>query len=165
MANMTGVVPDDQYTAGGEKTSQASFEENATAKADSLEELFDAIGFEGAAKEHALASVERYNELAHAGSDVDFGKAASRLFPVETSPFYAVQFNPALILVVMGGLVVDPHTCQALDAEHDPIPGLYVAGNTMGGRFLVDYPTVVQGISHSSCMTFGRLAGTSCANA
>ena len=165
MANVTGVVPDDQYTAGGEKTSQASFEENATAKADSLEELFDAIGFEGAAKEHALASVERYNELAHAGSDVDFGKVASRLFPVETSPFYAVQFNPALILVVMGGLVVDPHTCQALDAEHNPIPGLYVAGNTMGGRFLVDYPTVVQGISHSSCMTFGRLAGTSCANA
>ena len=165
MANMTGVVPDDQYAAGGEKTSQASFEENVTAKANSLEGLFDAIGFEGAAKERALASVERYNELAHSGSDVDFGKTSSRLFPVEEGPFYAVQFNPALILVVMGGLVVDPHTCQALDAEHDPIPGLYVAGNTMGGRFLVDYPTVVQGISHSSCMTFGLLAGASCANA
>ena len=84
---------------------------------------------------------------------------------MEEGPFYAVQFNAAMILVVMGGLVVDHNTCQALDAERNPIPGLYVAGNTMGGRFLVDYPTVVQGISHSSCMTFGRLAGTSCAQA
>lgn len=165
MANMTGVVPNDQYAAGGEKTSKASFEESATATADTLEELFDAIGFEDAAKKRALASVERYNELARNGADIDFGKTPERLFPLEEGPFYAVQFNPALILVVMGGLVVDPHTCQALDVEHEPISGLYVAGNTMGGRFLVDYPTVVQGISHSSCMTFGRLAGMSCANA
>lgn len=165
MANMTGVVPDDEYAPGGEKTSVASFEENCSAKADTLDELFDLIGYEGAAKERALASVARYNELAHAGRDTDFGKVATRLFPVEEGPFYAVQFNAAMILVVMGGLVVDHNTCQALDAERNPIPGLYVAGNTMGGRFLVDYPTVVQGISHSSCMTFGRLAGTSCAQA
>ena len=165
MANMTGVVPDDEYAPGGEKTSVASFEENCYAKADTVEELLDMLGYEGANKERALASVARYNELAHAGFDEDFGKAPRRLFPVEEGPFYAVQFNAALILVVMGGLVVDHSTCQALDADRQTIPGLYVAGNTMGGRFLVDYPTIVQGISHSSCMTFGRLAGMSCATA
>lgn len=165
MANMTGVVPDDQYASGGEKTSVGSFEESCTAKADTLEGLFDAIGFDDEAKQRALESVSRYNELAYAGKDEDFGKVPSRLFPIETGPFYAVQFNAAMILVLMGGLVVDHATCQALDADHKPIAGLYVAGNTMGGRFLVDYPTVVQGISHSSCMTFGRLAGESCARA
>lgn len=165
MANMTHVVPDDRYAPGGEATSQASFEENCTAKANTLDELLDLLGYEGEAKQTALASIERYNELCAGGADLDFGKSAQRMFPVQTPPFYGVQFNPALLLVVMGGLVVDHNTCQALDADHEPIPGLYVAGNTMGGRFLVDYPTVVQGISHSSCMTFGRLAGTSCANA
>ena len=165
MANMTGVVPDDQYQGGGEKTSVASFEENCAAKADTIDELLDMIGYEGEAKETALASIERYNEMARNGRDEDFAKNPERLFPIETGPFYAVQFSQALLMVIMGGLVVDHSTCQALDAEHNPIAGLYVAGNTMGGRFLVDYPTVVQGISHSSCMTFGRLAGTSCATA
>ncbi len=162
MANMTGVVPDEEYAGGGEKTSVKSFEESVTFKADTIEELVDLIGLP---KDTAIASIERYNELARNGEDVDFGKKATRLYPIETGPFYACQFSQALILVVMGGLVVDHRTCQALDEHHEPIAGLYVAGNNMGGRFLVDYPTVVQGISHSSCMTFGRLAGTSAANA
>ncbi len=165
MANMTGVVPDDEYQSGGEKTSVGSFEENCSAKADTIDELLNMIGYTGDAKQTALASIERYNELTRNGLDEDFAKSPERLFPIENAPFYAVQFSQALLMVIMGGLVVDHDTCQALDADHNPIPGLYVAGNTMGGRFLVDYPTVVQGISHSSCMTFGRLAGTSCANA
>ena len=162
MANMTGVVPDEKYTGGGEKTSVKSFEESATFKADTIEELIEMMGLP---RETAKASIERYNELARQGVDADFGKKSTRLFALEKGPFYAFQFNPALLLVVMGGLVVDHNNCQALDADHNPIPGLYVAGNTMGGRFLVDYPTVVQGISHSSCMTFGRLAGASAAMA
>ena len=165
MANMTGVVPDDEYQSGGEKTSVGSFEENCSAKADTIDELLNMIGYTGDAKQTALASIERYNELTRNGLDEDFAKSPERLFPIENAPFYAVQFSQALLMVIMGGLVVDHDTCQALDADHNPIPGLYVAGNTMGGRFLVDYPTVVQGISHSSCMTIGRLAGTSCANA
>ena len=35
------------------------------------------------------ATIERYNELAAAGNDEDFGKRADRLFPVEEGPFYA----------------------------------------------------------------------------
>ena len=165
MANMTGLVADEDYAPGGESVSMASFEENCFAKADSIEELLDLCGYEGEAKDQALASISRYNELAEKGVDEDFGKTAKRLFPIATPPFYAVQFNVGALMVVMGGLVVSHRNCQALDAERKPIPGLYVAGNTMGGRFLVDYPTVVQGISHSSCMTFGRLAGMSCATA
>lgn len=161
MANMTGVVADDEYEGGGEKTSEASFLDSVTYTADTIDELIEMMGLP---KDVAKASIDRYNELALKGVDEDYGKKATRLFPVEEGPFYACQFSQALILVVMGGLVVDPHTCQALDENHDPIGGLYVAGNTMGGRFLVDYPTVVQGISHSSCMTFGRLAGTTAAS-
>ena len=62
------------------------------------------------------------------------------------------------MLVLLGGIDCDAQ-CRALDAEKNPVPGLFVAGNTMGGRFLVDYPVTVAGASHSMAMSFGRLAG------
>ena len=104
------------------------------------------------------ASVARCNELAHGGKDTDFSKVPTRLFPVENPPFYAVPFGDSGMLVLIGGIDRDAQ-CRALDAEKNPVPGLFVAGNTMGGRFLVDYPVTVAGASHSMAMSFGRLAG------
>jgi hypothetical protein len=42
--------------------------------------------------------------------------------------------------------------------DHNPIPGLYLAGNVQGNRFSVEYPTTVCGISHSMALTFGYIA-------
>ena len=64
------------------------------------------------------------------------------------------------MLVNMGGLTVDPLTANVLDDDYDPIPGLYTAGNTQGGRFVGDYPVVTAGVSHSFALVYGRLAGT-----
>lgn len=128
--------------------------------ADTLEELAEKIGVPFDAFN---ATIERYNELAHDGKDVDFGKVPTRLFPVENPPYYAVPFGDSGMLVVIGGIDCDTQ-CRALDADKNPVPGLYVAGNTMGGRFLVDYPVVVAGASHSMAMSFGRLAGRAAAS-
>lgn len=128
--------------------------------ADTLEELAEKIGVPFDAFN---ATVERYNELARDGKDADFGKAPTRLFPVENPPYYAVPFGDSGMLVVIGGIDCDTQ-CRALDADKNPVPGLYVAGNTMGGRFLVDYPVVVAGASHSMAMSFGRLAGRAAAS-
>ncbi len=119
--------------------------------ADTLEELAEKIGVPFDAFN---ATVERYNELAYNGRDVDFGKVPTRLFPVENPPCYAVPFGDSGMLVVIGGIDCDTQR-RTLDADKNPVPGLYVAGNTMGGRFLVDYP----GISHGRCVTFGQLVG------
>ena len=128
--------------------------------ADTLEELAEKIGVPF---DTFNATVERYNELARDGKDVDFGKVPTRLFPVENPPYYAVPFGDSGMLVVIGGIDCDTQ-CHALDADKNPVPGLYVAGNTMGGRFLVDYPVVAAGASHSMAMSFGRLAGRAAAN-
>ena len=61
---------DRQYTKISAKAEAYQF------KADTLEDLLTQCGFEGDALDNALASVERYNELAKAGSDDDFGKPA-----------------------------------------------------------------------------------------
>jgi hypothetical protein len=40
--------------------------------------------------------------------------------------------------------------------EDKRIKGLFAAGNTMGWRFLVDYPIVAAGVSHGMALTQGR---------
>lgn len=134
---------------------QSEIESGSILQADSIEKLAEAIKVPLTTLKGTVA---RYNELAHAGSDVDFSKTTSRLFPVETPPFYAAPFGDSGMLVLIGGIDCDTE-CRALDESKEPVEGLFVAGNTMGGRFLVDYPVTVAGASHSMAMSFGRLAG------
>jgi succinate dehydrogenase/fumarate reductase flavoprotein subunit len=134
---------------------QGEIEAGSIIEAASIEELAEKTGIPAAALQTTIA---RYNELAAAGVDEDFCKVSSRLFAVDTAPFYAVNFGDSGMLVVIGGIDVD-EKLRALDPDKVVIPGLYVAGNTQGGRFLVDYPVTVAGASHSMALAFGRLAG------
>jgi fumarate reductase flavoprotein subunit len=104
------------------------------------------------------ATIERYNELAYAGEDLDFGKRADRLTPVDEPPFYANFNRGPGMLVCLGGLNTNTKL-QALDAEGKVIPGLVLAGNTVGRRFKNDYPVMLPGLSHSMAWTTGYLAG------
>jgi fumarate reductase flavoprotein subunit len=108
------------------------------------------------------ATVERYNELARLGKDLDFGKRPDRLSPVDRPPFYAGK-NSYSLLAVMGGLNVNPNL-QPLDKDWKVIPGLYLAGNTMGNLFAGDYPTMCPGLSHGMAIHFGRIAGLNAAS-
>jgi fumarate reductase flavoprotein subunit len=60
--------------------------------------------------------------------------------------------------VVLAGLNTNLKM-QPLDKDRNVIPGLYLAGNTVGNRFSIDYPTMCCGISHSLAYITGRLAG------
>lgn len=123
--------------------------------ADTIEELAEGMGLP---VDVVTAEIERYNELCEKGHDDDFGKDARRLNPVNTPPFYAYPFGSAGMLVLMGGLECNKKL-QPYNDEGEPIENLYVAGNTMGGRYLVEYPVTVAGISLGEALTFGRLAG------
>ena len=130
--------------------------------ADTIEELVDKLDLDDEAKKTALKSIERYNELCEKGVDEDFGKSAKRMVPVKKGPFFASKVNSAAILCTVGGLDCD-HENRVLDTERRPIPGLYVCGNIQGRRFPIEYPMTIPGISHSSCITFGRFSGTNAA--
>ncbi len=105
------------------------------------------------------ATIARYNELAKLKKDLDYGKRADRLTAIDKPPYYA-EWNPkpTRCLVMMGGLLVNPKL-QAVDKEGEVIPGLYLAGNTVGRRFKSGYPLTCPGISHSMAWTYGYLAG------
>ncbi len=123
-------------------------------QSDSLKGLAEKTGLPF---ETFKTTVERINLLAHRGRDLDFGKRADRLTTVERPPFYASLIEQH-ILVVLGGLITNTRF-QPLDSERRVIPGLYLAGNTVGCRFAVDYPTMVAGLSHSFAWVSGRLTG------
>ncbi len=94
-----------------------------TYSADTLEELAEKLEVDPAT---FVASVERYNELCAKGSDDDFGKPAATLVPVKTPPFYGIHRHVRLSCID-GGLIVDENL-QCLNAEGDPIKGLYAVG-------------------------------------
>ncbi len=106
-------------------------------------------------------TVRRYNELAHHGKDIDFGKHPDRLTTIEKPPFYACKME-VRYMVILSGLKVNTKL-QVLDTERDIIPGLYAAGNVSGSFFGSAYPTTVPGLTHSRAWTFGRLAGLNAA--
>jgi len=127
-------------------------------KADTLEELAKKMDVPyGTFK----ATIERYNELARMGKDLDYGKRPDRLTTVEKPPFYAAMIEQEF-LVVLGGLNTNTKL-QPLDKDGKVIRGLYLAGNTVGNRFAVDYPTMCPGLSHGMAWTTGYLAGKSAA--
>ncbi|WP_279042468.1 phosphatidylglycerophosphatase A [Bilophila wadsworthia] len=125
-----------------------------------IDELLGMI--EGMDVETAKASIERYNELARAGEDTDFFKSPQRLFALENGPFYAAECGCALTLGNLGGLESD-EDCHVYNTDRELIPGLYAAGATQGGRFAVQYPISLKGLSCGMCMVYGKIAGENAA--
>lgn len=125
-------------------------------QADTLEELAGKLGIEDV--ETFIASVERYNELVSAGSDDDFGKDPQYLKPVDTAPFYGIYRN-AGITAITSGILTDASQ-RVIDANDEPIAGLYAAGNTAGGFFGgVEYQLrTIEGISIGKAFTGGYVA-------
>jgi fumarate reductase flavoprotein subunit len=126
-------------------------------------ETLKAETFEGLAKKMDVpvkafkATVERYNQLAGMGRDLDYGKYPERLTTIDRPPFYA-GLSKREFLIALGGLNTNLRL-QPLDADRKVIPGLYLAGNMVGNRFAIDYPVMCAGLSHGLAYVTGRLAG------
>lgn len=130
--------------------------------ADTLPELADKIGVPADA---LVATVERFNTMAAAGVDTDFGRgdeAYDRAFsngepplvPIDQGPFHAAAFGIS-DLGTKGGLRTDS-AARVLDRDGAPIPGLYAAGNTMAAVSGTTYPGGGNPIGAS--MLFSHLA-------
>jgi hypothetical protein len=134
-------------------------------KASTLDKLLDILGYTGAAKTAALASIAHYNELCNApgSQDTDFGKDAKCMLPIDTPPYIGVKSenvhgSDGIGLVTLAGVLTDDNM-NVLDKDYKPIKGLYVAGNTLGGRYGIGYTTPCAGNSIGMAMTHGRVLG------
>jgi len=74
---------------------------------------------------------------------------------LDAPPFEAYQIGCGLTFT-FGGLRIAPTTGQVIDTDLEPIPGLYAAGELVGGIFNFNYPG---GTGLLSGAVFGRQAG------
>jgi tricarballylate dehydrogenase len=81
--------------------------------------------------------------------------------PLDTPPFDAYATTCG-ITFTFGGLRIDKDSGQVLDVHFNPIPGLYTAGEMVGGLFYFNYPS---GTGLVSGAVFGRMAGASAGKA
>lgn len=137
----------DEYTT-------MSQESGILMKADTLEELADLLGFEGADKDNFLAEVEKYNGFYDNQKDEDFGKEAYRLSAIRQAPFYGCWFGGSL-LTTIDGLRINEN-CQVLDGDLNVIDGLYAAGDVSGSFFSGNYPEYIVGVACGRSSVEGR---------
>lgn len=129
---------------------------------ETLEGLLGMLGYEGESLENALATIEHYNELCHAGVDSDFGKDSECMIPIENGPFYASTAENQRWLGVglgtMGGLETDD-AMNVVDRDGNAIEGLYAIGRCLGGTFGFSNPNPWAGKNIGSAVTLGRVCG------
>jgi flavocytochrome c len=128
-------------------------------RAETVAELADVLGVPA---EHLQVSVQRVNDCAAVGEDVDYLKDSKFLRPIQSAPFYGAEIRPATVCFTAFGLRIDRNG-QVLDDSGAPIPGLFAAGESAGG--VVGPRYVGSGNSYANCVTFGRIAGASAARA
>ena len=137
----------------------------------SLADLARACGIDARGLEQ---TVQRYNTLAKGGVDADFAKGQTPynrmqgdaafaeatglpnpcMAPLLKGPFYAVRIVPGS-LGTFAGLRANANA-QVLDAQGQPIAGLYAGGNDMNSLMGGNYPA--GGITLGPAMTFGFIA-------
>lgn len=124
--------------------------------ANTIAELAGLMQIDPAALEQ---TIERYNADVRNGKDSEFGRTY-KLMAVETAPFYIAASANALTSTY-GGITTNGDMA-VVDWMGEPIPGLFAAGEVVGGFHGAGYAS---GTSLSSSSTFGMLAGRSAAAA
>ncbi len=140
-----------------------------TAKADTLEKLAEELDLPVA---NFVKTVREFNAAVQPGKydpnrhQLD-GKGTAGIYPpksnyaltIDKPPFEAWPTRCG-ITFTFGGLKIEPKTGQVQHVAGRPIPGLYAAGEMVGGLFIGAYAS---GSGMMSGATFGRLAGTAAA--
>ncbi|MGH2585780.1 MAG: FAD-dependent tricarballylate dehydrogenase TcuA [Dehalococcoidia bacterium] len=135
------------------------------ATSDTPEGLADALGID---RDGFVETVRAYNAAVQPG---DFNPAvldgkrtvgisppkSNWALPLDTPPYtgFAVTCG---ITFTFGGLRIDPASARVLDTEDRPIPGLYAAGELVGGLFYHNY---AGGSGLMAGAVFGKIAGES----
>lgn len=127
-----------------------------TLSADTAEELAEKMGVDA---DTLKATIDRYNELCDKGTDEDFNKPAEYMQKLE-GKLYAIPLSRSYT-VTFDGLVTDIDS-HVLDADNNPIPGLYAAGEVaFTGLFGDEYPSC--GLAIGASVRYGRIAGVNAA--
>jgi fumarate reductase flavoprotein subunit len=114
----------------------------------------------GSSPDVLRATINEYNAGCDSGKDL-FCKDKRYLSPLRQPPYYGIKST--LNLLVTHGVIKTNKRMEVMDSKDDPIPGLYVAGDDIGGVD-EDVYGAVGGHSCGFALTSGRLAGLNAAS-
>ena len=120
-------------------------------EANSIGEFASKIGVPAKALEK---TVSEYNDAVHAGRGASLKVPATMKKPytIEKGPFLAVPFSGGMT-ATFGGPKISLKG-EVLNTESKPVPGLYAAGNAIGGLFYDDY---LSGSQLGAAVIWGRV--------
>ena len=125
-------------------------------EADTVEDLASRIEVPPAALK---ATIDEFNNAVKDGKAMGANPPKTANAKVMKPKFYAFYPMVPGITLTFGGIKVNSNT-QALEPDGRIIPGLYAAGESVGGLFYDDY---VGGGSLARCVVLGRIAGKNAA--
>lgn len=99
-------------------------------------------------------AVSDWNQAVANKQDTVFNRTTAMEHPLDTANYYAIQIAPG-IHYSMGGVKINTNT-EVLDKNNQPIKGLYVAGELVGG---LHGDNRIGGNSVADIVIFGRQAG------
>lgn len=125
-------------------------------KADTLDEIAGLMGLDGDATERFMKTVGDYNGFCADGDDKQYGRV-DHLEPISTAPYYLIKLTPCTVNTQggprrgLGG--------EVLDANGEPIPHLYEAG---------EFGDIWSNLYQAGCnlgggIIFGRISGRNAA--
>ena len=109
--------------------------------------------------ENLEKTIEKYNIYAENGYDEDFGR--TRLMKAFTGGTYYIFETTPYIMITEGGPLMN-EKAQVINAEGDPIPGLYQAGEIVGTANVFGR-TTIGGTGNTGNLVWGKLAGENAA--
>lgn len=105
--------------------------------------------------ENLKATIDRYNGFVEAGADEDFGRPAEFLTAkIGEGPYYIVEQKPRFATTLGGVCTTD--NFEIINEQGELIPGLYAAGELIGGVQGEDSPP---GSNVGWALTSGRMVG------
>lgn len=136
---------------------EATIESGLSKKADSIEDLATQMGVPVDA---FVATIDEYNDACDKGFDEAYGKKPQYLRPIVQAPFYAIPLATGT-MGSAGGIRVNADM-QVLNADYEPIEGLYAVGldatGLYGDSYNMEVPGAANGFAHTSGRTAARHA-------
>ena len=121
---------------------------------ETIAELAENMGVPADALEQ---TVKEFNEAVKADKPDEFGRTTWEN-TIETGPFYAPSFSPA-VHHTMGGLEINGNA-EVINTDGEVIPGFYAAGEVTGG---IHGTNRVGGNAVPDALCFGKIAGANAA--
>jgi succinate dehydrogenase/fumarate reductase flavoprotein subunit len=132
------------------KDNSAEIDKGWILKGETIPDLAAKAGIDAAGLQNTIS---RYNEFCSAKKDADFNRAANRLFPISTPPYYCSEMALSIFSTAAGP--VHNAKAEVLNQDKKPIPGLFAAGEF--GCF-ISY-LYQPGNNLVEAITFGFIAG------